>query len=69
MSLNNTPMAGTQLNVMSGNFVTAQPLGIDDGTDYCHSGRIRRIDIESINRTLRPRFHCFTRSYRQLSHW
>ena len=41
MSLNNTPMAGTQLNVMSGNFVTAQPLGVDDGTDYCHSGRIR----------------------------
>ncbi|MBE8574920.1 amino-acid N-acetyltransferase [Vibrio sp. OPT18] len=52
MSLNNTPMAGTQLNVMSGNFITAQPLGVDDGTDYCHSGRIRRIDIEGINRTL-----------------
>lgn len=52
MSLNNTPMAGTQLNVMSGNFIIAQPLGIDDGTDYCHSGRIRRIDIEGLNRTL-----------------
>lgn len=52
MSLNNTPMAGTQLNVMSGNFITSQPLGIDDGVDYCHSGRIRRIDIEGINRTL-----------------
>ncbi|MCW0470675.1 hypothetical protein OH492_24630 [Vibrio chagasii] len=48
MSLNNTPMAGTQLNVMSGNFDTAQPLGVDDGTDYCHSGRIRRIDIEGL---------------------
>ncbi|EKO3606774.1 amino-acid N-acetyltransferase [Vibrio metschnikovii] len=52
MSLNNTPMAGTQLNVVSGNFVISQPLGIDDGVDYCHSGRIRRIDIDSINRTL-----------------
>ncbi|MCW8332355.1 amino-acid N-acetyltransferase [Vibrio paucivorans] len=52
MSLNNTPMAGTQLNVVSGNFVISQPLGIDDGIDYCHSGRIRRIDIESINRAL-----------------
>ncbi|KJY77361.1 N-acetylglutamate synthase [Vibrio coralliilyticus] len=52
MSLGNTPMAGTQLNVVSGNFVIAQPLGIDDGVDYCHSGRIRRIDVESINRTL-----------------
>lgn len=52
MSLNNTPMAGTQLNVVSGNFVISQPLGIDDGVDYCHSGRIRRIDIEGINRML-----------------
>ena len=52
MSLNNTPMAGTQLNVVSGNFVISQPLGIDDGIDYCHSGKIRRIDIDSINRTL-----------------
>ncbi len=30
----------------------SQPLGIDDGVDYCHSGRIRRIDIEGINRSL-----------------
>ena len=52
MSLNNTPMAGTQLNVVSGNFVIAQPLGVDDGGDYCHSGRIRRIDTDAIHRTL-----------------
>jgi len=52
MSLNNTPMAGTQLNVVSGNFVIAQPLGVDDGIDYCHSGRIRRIDTNAIHRTL-----------------
>ncbi|MGU3840054.1 amino-acid N-acetyltransferase, partial [Vibrio diabolicus] len=52
MSLNNTPMAGTQLNVVSGNYIIAQPLGVDDGVDYCHSGRIRRIDTDAINRTL-----------------
>lgn len=52
MSLSNTPMAGTQLNVVSGNFVIAQPLGVDDGVDYCHSGRIRRIDTDAIHRTL-----------------
>ncbi|GMQ47346.1 amino-acid N-acetyltransferase [Vibrio sp. 10N] len=52
MSLNNTPMAGNQLNVISGNFVIAQPLGVDDGIDYCHSGRVRRIDIQGINRVL-----------------
>lgn len=52
MSLSNTPMAGTQLNVVSGNFVIAQPLGVEDGVDYCHSGHIRRIDIQGINRML-----------------
>ncbi|MEH0688422.1 amino-acid N-acetyltransferase [Vibrio cholerae] len=52
MSMSNTPMAGTQLNVVSGNFIIAQPLGVDDGVDYCHSGRIRRIDVEGINRML-----------------
>lgn len=52
MSLNNTPMAGTQINVISGNFIIAQPLGVDDGVDYCHSGRVRRIDTNGINRML-----------------
>ncbi|GEM74020.1 amino-acid N-acetyltransferase [Vibrio sagamiensis] len=52
MSLGNTPMAGTQLNVINGNFVIAQPLGIDEGVDYCHSGRIRRIDTHAIHRAL-----------------
>jgi len=52
MGLNNTPMAGSQINVVSGNFIIAQPLGIDDGVDYHHSGRIRRIDIEGIHRQL-----------------
>ncbi|KGY12500.1 N-acetylglutamate synthase [Vibrio tubiashii] len=52
MSLSNTPMAGTQLNVVSGNFITSQPLGVDDGIDYCHSGRVRRVDAEGINRML-----------------
>ncbi|CAM3134788.1 amino-acid N-acetyltransferase [Vibrio rarus] len=52
MSLNNTPMAGNQLNVVSGNFVIAQPIGVDNGVDYQHSGRVRRIDVEGINRTL-----------------
>lgn len=52
MSLNNTPMAGTQLNVVSGNFVIAQPLGIDDGVDYSHSGKVRRVDTEAINQVL-----------------
>lgn len=52
MCLNNTPLQGAHINVVSGNFVIAQPLGIDDGVDYCHSGRIRRIDEDAINRQL-----------------
>lgn len=52
MSVNNTPLQGVHINVVSGNFVIAQPLGIDEGIDYQHSGRIRRIDTAAINQQL-----------------
>ncbi|EFN8416146.1 TPA: amino-acid N-acetyltransferase [Escherichia coli] len=52
MSLNNTPLQGAHINAVSGNFIIAQPLGVDDGVDYCHSGRIRRIDEDAIHRQL-----------------
>lgn len=52
MSLSNTPMHNAQINVVSGNFVIAQPLGVDDGVDYHHSGRVRRIDVNGIKRQL-----------------
>lgn len=52
MSLNNTPLQGAHINVVSGNFIISQPLGVDDGVDYCHSGRIRRIDEDAIHRQL-----------------
>ncbi len=52
MSLSNTPLQGANINVVSGNFIIAQPLGVDDGVDYCHSGRIRRIDEKAINQQL-----------------
>ncbi|EPA6980519.1 amino-acid N-acetyltransferase [Escherichia coli] len=52
MSINNTPLQGAHINVVSGNFIIAQPLGVDDGVDYCHSGRIRRIDEDAIHRQL-----------------
>ncbi|XNM47681.1 amino-acid N-acetyltransferase [Escherichia coli] len=52
MSLNNTPLQGAHINVVSGNFIIAEPLGVDDGVDYCHSGRIRRIDEDAIHRQL-----------------
>lgn len=52
MSLNNTPLQGAHINIVSGNFVIAQPIGVDDGIDYCHSGKIRRIDKEAIQHQL-----------------
>ena len=53
MSLTNTPLQGANINVVSGNFIIAQPLGVDDGIDYCHSGRIRRIDKNAIDGQLK----------------
>lgn len=52
MSLSNTPMQGAQINVVSGNFVIAQPLGVEDGIDYSLSGKVRRIDAQGLQRQL-----------------
>lgn len=38
----NSPMAGAHVQVASGNFVTAKPLGIRDGVDFGHTGEVRR---------------------------
>ena len=52
MGLANTPMSGAHIRVTSGNFVTARPLGVRDGVDYCHTGEVRRIDSEAIGQHL-----------------
>ena len=52
MGLANSPMAGAKIRVASGNFVTAQPLGVRDGVDYLHTGEVRRIDGEAVGRQL-----------------
>jgi amino-acid N-acetyltransferase len=52
MGLANSPMAGACIQVASGNYVTAQPLGIREGIDYLHTGEVRRIDTRAINRQL-----------------
>jgi len=52
MGLANSPMAGARIRVVSGNFVIAQPIGVRNGTDYGHSGEVRRIDTEAIHRHL-----------------
>ncbi len=50
--LPNTPMAGSTVRVISGNFITARPIGIVDGVDFRHSGQVRKVDVAGITRTL-----------------
>ncbi len=52
MGLPNSPMAGAGIRITSGNFITARPLGIEDGVDYCHTGELRRIDATAITAQL-----------------
>ena len=51
-SLPNTPMSGSRLRIASGNFVTAQPWGVEEGIDFQHTGTVRRIDSNAINAQL-----------------
>ena len=51
-ALPNTPMAGATVKVVSGNFVTARPMGIVDGVDYHHSGLVRKVDVTLIQQLL-----------------
>ncbi|MBK1644295.1 amino-acid N-acetyltransferase [Thiocapsa imhoffii] len=44
LGLANSPMAGVRIPVVSGNFITARPLGVLDGVDYAHTGAVRRVD-------------------------
>ncbi|MBN8505182.1 MAG: amino-acid N-acetyltransferase [Burkholderiales bacterium] len=46
--LPNTPMANATLRVVSGNFLTAKPVGIVDGVDHEHSGFVRRVDATAM---------------------
>ncbi len=50
--LPNTPMAGSTVRVISGNFITARPMGILDGVDFKHSGMVRKVDVAAITQTL-----------------
>ncbi len=50
--LPNTPMANAIVRVVSGNFLTAQPVGIVDGVDFMHSGVVRKVDATAIRRAI-----------------
>ncbi len=50
--LPNSPMQGASISVTSGNFITAQPIGVVDGVDFQHTGRVRRVNDRAIRKQL-----------------
>jgi len=52
MGLANSPMADARVRVTSGNFITARPSGVIDGTDMQFTGRIRRVHAGLIKNKL-----------------
>jgi amino-acid N-acetyltransferase len=52
MGLPNSPMQGSSIRVCSGNFVTARPIGIVEGCDFLHTGKVRNIDAGGIRGNL-----------------
>ena len=50
--LPNTPMAHAELRIISGNFVTARPMGVIEGVDLELTGVPRKVAFESIQRIL-----------------
>ena len=52
MAIANSPMAGSDIRVASGNSVTARPVGVVNGVDFQQTGVVRKIDAEGIRRRL-----------------
>ncbi len=51
--LPNTPMAQSEgVRLVSGSFVTAQPLGVIDGIDFQFTGKVRDVDAQTIHHAL-----------------
>src|SRR5690348_3784337 len=50
--LPNSPMAGAQIRVNSGNFITARPIGVRKGVDFQFTGSVRKVDSFAIRGAL-----------------
>ena len=50
--LPNSPMAGARNRVASGNFITARPIGVVEGTDFQFTGMVRKVDAAAVARHL-----------------
>ena len=50
--LPNTPLHNVEVNIVSGNFIAAQPVGIVDGIDHQCTGRLRGANVDAIAKLL-----------------
>lgn len=50
--INEQGLSNTSIRMTSGNFVTAQPVGVLDGIDHLHTGKPRKIDNHAIAQQL-----------------
>ena len=50
--LSNTPLHGSKITTISGNFISARPFGVRDGIDYLFTGEVRRVDKHAISHNL-----------------
>ncbi|MCK5877822.1 MAG: amino-acid N-acetyltransferase [Candidatus Marithrix sp.] len=48
MGLTNSPTTDFSIYTASGNFITARPIGVRDGVDFCYTGEVRNVDIDMI---------------------
>lgn len=56
MGLPNSPMHNARLRAVSGNFVTARPVGVRGGYDYQHTGEVRKVETAAIRAALDASF-------------
>ncbi len=52
MGLINSPMHGADITITSGNFIIAKPYGVHEGVDLSHTGQVRKVNHEAINKQL-----------------
>jgi amino-acid N-acetyltransferase len=52
LGLPNTPMAHSAVRVLSGNLISARPVGIVEGIDYEHTGLARKVEAHTIKLAL-----------------
>ncbi len=52
MGLVNSPMHNARIRVSGGNYVAAKPVGVLDGIDFGHTGKVRRVDVAGIEKLL-----------------